>query len=127
MAPAQYVAAGSIMVAVTVAVALWMAVRTRSARRQLELMHAAAHHPSRRLVEVLRLLRCSHTGRLVLVLDVLTGKEGTVWLPLNSLQSGELALLVWMDRQWVLMDRLPARRLRLAGATRRRTLTQLTR
>ena len=81
-------------------------------------MRAAAHHPSRRLIEVLRLLRGTRTGQLLLVIDVRTGQEGTVWLPVHSLDPGELALLVWMDGEWVLMDRYSARSLSRPATTR---------
>lgn len=104
------VTAGAIMVALAVAVVVWRAWRTRSARLRLEQMYAAAHHPSRRLVEVLRCLRCTQTGQLLLVIDARTGLEAAVWLPPQALRPGDVALLVWMNGDWVLMDWLRDRR-----------------
>ena len=111
--------AGVTLATVLVAVVSWRAWRTRVARRRLRLMQAAAHHPSRRLVEVVRPLRQVATGQLLLVVDVRTGQEATAWLSTPVLAPGELALLVWMDGGWVLMDRLAARRVRRAGLDRR--------
>lgn len=103
MAAMQYVAAGAIAVALAVAVVVGKARRTRAARRRLRQMYAAAHHPSRCLVEVVRLLRLRRTGQLLLVIDVRSGREATLWLPPQSLRPGDVALLVWMDSRWVLM------------------------
>lgn len=104
------ITAGAIVVALAVAVFVWRVTRTRSARSRLEQMYAAAHHPSRRLVEVLRCLRRTRTGQLVLVIDARTGQEAAVWLPPQSLRPGDVALLVWMNGDWVLMDWLRGHR-----------------
>lgn len=95
-------------------VAVVLVLRLRhgmSSRRRLLSMGAAAHHPSRCLVEVLRPLRTIRTGQLLLVIDARTGQEAMVWLPLSPrLKSGDLGLLVWMSDRWLLMDWHPARR-----------------
>ena len=107
--------AAVILAAVLVPSVSWTAGRTRKARRHFRQMQAAAHHPSRRLVEVVRPLRRVATGQLLLVIDVRNGQAATVWLSTPVLAPGDLALLVWMDGGWVLMDRLAARRLRRAA------------
>lgn len=100
-------ATGAMLVAVVMALRLR---RGTSFRRRLVSMEAAAQHPSRRLVEVLRPLRTSRTGQLLVVIDASTGHETMVWLPLAPrLKSGDLALLVWMSDRWLVMDRLPVR------------------
>ena len=112
------VVAAVTLAAVLVASVSWMAWRTRKARRRFRQMQAAAHHPSRRLVEVVRPLRRVATGQLLLVIDVRNGQDATVWLSTPVLAPGDLALLVWMDGGWVLMDRLAARRLRRTARRR---------
>jgi hypothetical protein len=106
MVDSRLVPVCAILVVLAVVVVGWNAWRTRAARRRLEQVYAAAHHPYRRLVEVLRLRRCSRAGQLLLVIDVRTGEEGAVWLPFHALRPGELALLAWMDSHWVLMERI---------------------
>ena len=76
-----FVAGSAIVLALTTALAVWKAWRRHAARRRLERMYAAAHHPSRCLVEVLRLLRSTWAGQLMLVIDVRSGQEATLWLP----------------------------------------------
>lgn len=116
MVASGVVAVGAVLFAVTIVMAIWKAWRTRGARSRLEEMYAAAHHPSRRLVEVLKPLHCARTGDHLVVLDVRTGEQSTMWLPLQSLPAGDLALVVWVRGQWVLMDQLDASRVRRATA-----------
>lgn len=119
MAELAFVAAVTLAAALVAAVS-WGAWRTRVARRRLRMMRAATHHPLRRLVEVVQPLRQVATGQLLLVVDVRTGQEATAWLPAPAAVPGEVALLVWMDGGWVVMDRLRARRVRRAVAGGRR-------
>jgi hypothetical protein len=94
------------LVAFVLGSATW---RRRVVRRRVGEIHAAAHHPSRRVVEVLRPLRVTRAGQLLLVVDVRTGEEAAVWLALSPPQRrGDIALLVWMRGGWVLMDSVHA-------------------
>lgn len=101
--------AGAMVVALVAFVLGWATWRRRVIRRRVGAIHAAAHHPSRRVVEVLRPLRVTRTGQLLLVVDVRTGQEAAVWLALSPPQrTGDIALLVWMHGGWVLMDSVHA-------------------
>lgn len=117
-----HIAAIALAAALVAAVFVGRMRRTHTARRRFERMLAAAHHPSRRLIEVLRLLRTSRTGQLLLVIDARSGQEAALWLPPQSLRQGDVALLVWMECQWVLMERRSARQIRRAGRDRRHRL-----
>lgn len=105
--------AGAMVVALVALVLGWATWRRRVIRRRVGEIHAAAHHPSRRVVEVLRPLRVTRTGQLLLVVDARTGQEAAVWLALSpSQRTGDIVLLVWMHESWVLMDSVNAKRLR---------------
>jgi uncharacterized iron-regulated membrane protein len=102
--------AGALLVVLVAFMLGWATWRRRVVRRRVGEIHAAAHHPSRRVVEVLRPLRVTRTGQLLLVVDVRTGQEAAVWLALSPPQrTGDIALLVWMDGEWALMDRSSSR------------------
>lgn len=109
-----HVVAAASAIAVALAVIAWKLHQTRTAQRRVQRLYAAAHHPARRLVEVLGPLRTTQTGQLQVVIDVRTGQQASVWLPHPVLGPGQVVLLVWMDGRWEAMEQAGSRVVRRA-------------